>query len=267
MTKLHDVDPILRSLDPADTQSHSADSLRARADLHRILNTNPLTPVLSEPRQPRRARKFVLAGGLVAAATAAAIVMPSLTDSGDQAFASWTASPTSVDVTQDQSEAADSCRESQRDTGDGMYADDLSRAHVAIAERRGVWTTVVLGGSDGFSVLCITDDSASFFNKGMIGSIGRAADHTLLGTRDLKALSLGTGSMSAGNISMAAGIAGTDVTGVAYNSPTLGEVTATVARGHFALWLPGDELRDASSGLDVTVTYSDGNTGTHRLGL
>jgi hypothetical protein len=148
-----------------------------------------------------------------------------------------------------------------------MYADDLSRAHVAIAERRGVWTTVVLGGSDGFSAMCITDDSASLFNKGMIGSIGRQGDHSALGPRDLKALSLGTGSMRAGDISMAAGAAGTDVVGVVYNSPTLGEVSATVARGHFALWLPGNELKDARNGLDVTVSYSDGSTGTHRLSL
>jgi hypothetical protein len=146
-----------------------------------------------------------------------------------------------------------------------MYADDLDLAHIAIAERRGVWTTVVLGGPDGFSAMCITDDSTSLFGKGMIGSIGRTADHATLGARDLKALSLGTGTMSAGEISMASGIAGTDVIGVAYNSPALGEVTATVARGHFALWLPGDELRDASNGLDVTVTYSDGSTGLHVL--
>ncbi|MPY10703.1 hypothetical protein [Arthrobacter bussei] len=268
MTKLHDVDNILRSLDPADARAHHADSPRARADLHRILTTDVSAPARSQVQRPRRARKLVLTGGLVAAATAAALVMPSLTQGGDQAFASWTATPASIDGVQDQAEAVDACRASQQDTGIlSEYADDLNRAQAAIAERRGTWTTVVLTGSDGFSAMCITDDSASLFSKAMIGSIGRTADHSVLGSRDLKAVSLGTGSMSAGDISMAAGIAGTDVTGVTYNSPILGEVTATVARGQFALWLPGDELRDASSGLDVTVVYSDGSTGTHRLSL
>lgn len=267
MTKLQDIDHILRSLDPADDTSHRADSLRARADLHRILNTKPTEPALVQVQRPRRSRKLAVVGGLVAAATATAIVVPSLPHNGDQAFATWTAAPVSVEGAQDQSGAADACRDSQRDTGGGMYANDLDLAHVAIAERRGVWTTVILGGPNGFSAMCITDDSAFFLGKGMIGSIGRVADPIALGSRELKALSLGTGSMSAGDISMAAGIAGTDVIGVAYNSPTLGEVTATVARGHFALWLPGDELREASSGLDVTVTYTDGSTGTHKLGL
>ncbi|WP_323959378.1 hypothetical protein GC088_12700 [Arthrobacter sp. JZ12] len=267
MTKLHDIDPILRSLDPADSTTHRADSPRARADLHRILNTDPVTAAFPQAQKSRPLRKFVLIAGAVAAATVAATVVPSLTQSSDPAFASWTAEPASIEDEHNQSEAADSCRDSQRDTGDGMYADDLDLAHIAIAERRGVWTTVVLGGPNGFSAMCITDDSTSFFGNAMIGSIGRAADPSTLNARELKALSLGTGTMSAGDISLAAGIAGTDIIGVSYNSPTLGEVTATVARGHFALWLPGDELKDASNGLDVTVTYSDGSTGMHRLSL
>lgn len=266
MTRFHDVDHVLRSLDPADAHPLRVDTPRARADFSRIVDTHPLRPAPPRVQRPRLERRFAVVGGLVAAATAAAIVLPSLMQSGDRAFASWTAAPISLVGAQDQSEAADACRDAQRDTG-GMYADDLSRADIAIAERRGVWTTVVLGGTDGFSALCITDDSTSLFGKGMIGSIGMAADPTSLGAREVKALSLGTGTMSAGDISMAAGIVGSEVTGVTYTSPARGEVIATVARGHFALWLPGDELRDAGNGLDVTVTYTDGSTGTHRLSL
>jgi len=39
----------------------------------------------------------------------------------------------------------------------------------------------------------------------MIGSIGTTTDYTALGARDLAAISLGTGTTSAGDISMAAG--------------------------------------------------------------
>lgn len=88
------------------------------------------------------------------------------------------------------------------------------------------------------------------------------------GPRELTATDLGTGTMSAGDISLAADAAGSDIVGVIYMSRTHEDVTATVSLGHFALWLPGDELRNASSdGVEVYVTYQDGTTGTSRLTL
>jgi hypothetical protein len=121
-------------------------------------------------------------------------------------------------------------------------------------------------GNDGFAVLCITDDSSSWFDRGMIGSIGAPPDWTPPGPRELRARDLGRGTMSAGDISLAAGDAGSDVAGVVYRSPVHGEVTATLSKGKFAFWLPGGELEHASSsGVDVDVTYRDGSTGTTRL--
>lgn len=74
--------------------------------------------------------------------------------------------------------------------------------------------------------------------------------------------------MKAGDLSMAAGEAGSDVVEIVYRSRTRGDVAATVSKGHFALWLPGDELRDLSStGVEVEVTYRDGSTGTTLLTL
>lgn len=65
---------------------------------------------------------------------------------------------------------------------------------------------------------------------------------------------------------MVAGDAGSEVTGVSYDSRTHGRVSATVAAGRFALWLPGDELRNASNdGAQVQVTYRDGTTDTIQL--
>lgn len=115
--------------------------------------------------------------------------------------------------------------------------------------------------------MCITDDTPGLFGSGMIGSIGTTSDYTAIGPRDLVATSLGTGTMSAGSISLAGGHAGADVVGVVYESPTVGDVTATVSKGHFALWLPGEELIDAHSGLDVIVAYRDGTTDLQRLHL
>ncbi|ASN53393.1 hypothetical protein [Sinomonas sp. R1AF57] len=275
MTSNHEIDSLLLSLDAADRRS-DARTPRARADLARILSTDPapapaqraiVNPATGKVRSPgRKGRRAVLVGGLVAALTAGLVVIPSLSG-GDPAFASWTPIPTGMSQADSDSAAAE-CRASKKGVGDGMYADDINSSEVAIAERRGVWTTVVLTGAGGFTALCITDDAATWFNKGMIGSVGKAAGNSRPGPRGLTASALGTGSMSAGDISIAAGATGSDVLGVVYRSRNHQDVTATVARGQFALWLPGDELRNASGkGIEVEVTYTDGSTGKIRLTL
>lgn len=273
MTRIDDITTTLRSLDPADQQIDPA-STRARADLHAILATEPTpshphTPAPSpkaaaRPSHTRRTiGRIALAGGLVAAVTTGVVVLPPLTG-GDQAFATWTASPTILPG-QDVPEAGAGCRDSLMKGGD-EYAKDLRAARTVIAERRGEWTTVVLAGTEGFSALCITDDSVRLFDQAMIGSLGRPTNNTSPHPRELIATSLGVGAMSAGEISLAAGTAGTDIVGVVYRSPTHGDVRATVSEGHFALWLPGNALENASShGVDVDVTYRDGTTGTTQL--
>jgi hypothetical protein len=263
MNRIHDIDATLRSLDPADPHVDPA-SARARSDLHAILATDPTS-------HPRRrpwpsTRRVVLVGGMVAAATVALVTLPSLTG-GDQAFATWAAAPEGMSA-QQRAEAATDCRKNQKDGAGAEYAGDLSRADLVIAERRGVWTTVVLAGTDGFRALCIADDSARLFTDAMIGSIGTATDRAAPEPRELLATDLGVGTINAGDISLAAGAAGSDVVRVVYHSRTRGDVTATVNQGHFALWFPGDELMDASSdGVEVEVTYRDATTATSRLTL
>ncbi len=275
MTRHPDVDTLLRSLDAADHQG-AAGSPRARADLHRILSTNPAAADLHHPapapaagrgRAPGKpVRRVAILGALVAAATAGLVILPALSG-GDPAFATWTAAPAGMSA-QDSAGAVADCRASNKRVGDGMYAGDVDAAAVAIAERRGVWTTVVLAGQDGFSALCITDNAMNLFGRGMIGSVGKPAGYVAPGARELAAVALGTGTMSAGDISMVAGSAGADIVGVSYKSRTREDVTATVSHGQFALWLPGDELRNASSdGVEVQVTYRDGTKGTTRLTL
>lgn len=278
MTRNQDIDTLLRSLDAAGHQG-AADTRRARADLQRILSTDPelapqqhATPSTIAGRgRPQRSaaratRRVAVLGGMVAAVTASLIVLPSLSG-GDPAFASWTPVPSGM-TQQDRTSAATECRASKKDTGSGMYADDISMAELAIAERRGEWTTVVLTGTDGFSAMCITDDSAHLFNKGMIGSVGKPADYATPGPRELTATDLGSGTINSQYISLAAGAAGADIVGVTYKSRGHEDVTATVSQGRFALWLPGNELQNAATnGIDVELTYRDGTTGTSRLTL
>lgn len=279
MTSNRDITTVLRTLDSASGVADPT-SARARRDLQRILEAGPSADQPSEPRssatepsdkrsRPRRTtrsvRRVALAGGVLAL-TAGAVVLPAVTG-GDQAFASWTRVPTGMSASE-RTDSADSCRDQQRDGAGAGYADQLDSAQPAIAERRGVWTTVILKGTSGFSALCVKDSSGHLFARDMIGSVGSPSVYLHPGPRDLTAISLGSGTMSAGDISLAAGTAGSDVVRVVYRSRTHGDVYASVSGGYFALWFPGDELEDLpSDGVEVDVTYSDGSVGTARLSL
>ncbi|WP_394253575.1 hypothetical protein [Arthrobacter pityocampae] len=276
MTRNKDIDTLLRHMDPA-TEAPPARPQRARTDLEHVLSHDPSPTVRAtttahrdgstrpQPATPSiRRRRAVVLGGLVAATTAGLFVVPALAG-GDAAFATWTASPVTLSG-QDREDAVADCLASNEDVGDGMYAEDLANSEVAIAERRGAWMTVVLTGADGFESTCTTDASAPWFDKGMIGSIGRLGTDADPTPRTLKPTQLGTGMIMNEPISMAAGRAGEDITGITYTSITGEDITATVSAGYFAFWLPGDELQDASDGGSiVTVTYRDGTSETQEL--
>ncbi|VDR32245.1 Uncharacterised protein [Arthrobacter agilis] len=167
---------------------------------------------------------------------------------------------------EDRDEAISDCKESNSGIGDSSYEEDLATAEVAIAERRGAWVTVILVGAGGFDATCTSDASAPWFDRTMIGSIGESGATTGLEPRSLKATQLGTGQIDSNPISMASGKAGSDVVGLMYTTVTGEVVVATVAKGQFAFWLPGDELRNAfSTGAAVEVTYRDGTTETQNL--
>lgn len=251
---------LLRQLDPSPAATPEL-SGRARADLERILATErrPARP----PVRPRTRGR--LAVGLVAAAAlaVAGVLAPAALHGGDTAFASWT--PTGRGLSpEDRADAGASCRDALAE-GD-MDDPALQDSAVAVAERRGVWTTVVLAGEGGFSGLCITDGSAGWFRGDMIGSVGVAAGTATVGDRALVAIGLGSGTMSAGDLSLAVGVAGSQVRAVRLRTETHGVVEATVADGRFALWFPGDEL-EGRGVVPVEVEYADGSSARVRLAL
>lgn len=269
-----DLDTALRTLDAADFNVDPA-SLRARADLERILATNPhvCPEVPSQDRAGRAAthpwslRRVAVVGGALAVVTTGVLALPALTG-GDQAFASWASVPDEMTLNQ-RTDAADNCRQAEMEGAGADYTRELRTAELAIAERRGVWNTVVLVGPDGFAALCITDGSTGLFTHDMIGSIGTPTNYAAPRPRELTATDLGSATLSAGDLSLAAGTVGTAIVGISYTSRSHGQVTATVSNGRFALWFPGDELKDANStgGVEVEVTYRDGTTGTGLLQL
>ncbi|GAA4628294.1 hypothetical protein [Cellulomonas oligotrophica] len=271
MNRTDDLTTALRSLDAADPRVDGAGA-RARTVLQAILTTDPDQPTAAAPggarttaRPPRTTRRVVATVGLVAAATAGIVALSPLTG-GDHAFATWSATPSGMS-SHEQAEAVAGCRASMQDAAPEL-AEGLAAAVAAVAERRGVWTTVVLSGADGLSALCVADSSAGLFEDAVIGSVGGPTGTLAPGARDLVATDLGTGTIGAGTVSLAAGEAGADVVGVVYRSATHGPVAATVRAGRFALWFPGADLTDAGSeGVDVQVTYRDGTTATRTLTL
>lgn len=261
------LDTLLRSLDAAK-RSPQANPTRAEADLARILSSEPTSTVPSRlgashkqaKFKTNRLRRVVALGGLVAAVTAGLFVVPALSGKGDPAFATWTAVPGTL-IGAERDDAVADCLTSTGRVGDGMYSSELSAAEVAIAERRGAWVTVVLAGPDGFEASCTSDATAPWFDKGSFGSVGKSTNAAALPARGIAVSRLGTGMSSDKPLSIAAGRVGPEVAAITYTNSANEEVIATVAKGHFAFWLPGIDLQNASDeGVPVKVTYADGST-------
>ena len=270
MNRTHQIETVLRTMNAAPDR-YPTSKTQSEALLERVVAAGTAedrapapttTATIAHRARPRPgARALLVTGGLVAATTAGLFVIPPLLGVEDSAYASWTAVPDDLSA-QERPDAAEDCRTAQLEgPGGGDAYPQLHDATVAIAERRGAWITVVLAGPEGFSATCTTDASDPF-GDGWVGSAGVPADWEPLGPRDLLVSGLGV-AHSSGPLSMAEGYAGADVIGITYDSAEHGTVVATVSGGHFAFWMPGDELDDDlvfTTGVPVDVTYTDGST-------
>lgn len=263
MTHASDPFTILRTLDPAPA-SADPHSPRARADLARILASEPDPErARRQQRPPTRVPRLAAAAAVVAVGTGLALVPWS--PGGDAAYATWTAAPTALDAGE-AAASAKACRKSQADGAGASSAQRLADAGTAIAERRGAWTLVLLTDQRGLAAMCVTDESRPVFRSsfGYLATEAARSD----GTSPVSANVLGVGVVDGNALSLASGPADRDVTAVTYTSPEHGEVSATVSGGHFAFWLPGDELEGApADGVAVEVEHADGTTETATLRL
>lgn len=263
MNTLRDPLDLLRSLDPAPDHVDTA-APRARADLERILATDPGSdPAATDAR--RTSPRLAAAAAAVLVIGAGVALVPSLTGS-DPAYATWTAAPTKVSGSALPG-VADACRDAQAGGAGSDHRRELAASTAAVAERRGAWTLVLLSGDDGFSALCITDESRPLF-RSSFGYVGATPDSAAGAERPIRADTLGVGSIDGRELSVAVGTVSDDVSAVTYTSAEYGAVAASVSGGHFAFWLPGDELTDASQdGVEVELTRRDGTTETHLVTL
>lgn len=274
MKNSRNIDTLLRSMDAAG-QSGAPNPGRSQSDLEQILRSRPTSadrgagPVEDKKSTTypsgRRRRTFAL-GAVAFAATVGFLVVPALSG-GDPAFATWTAAPGAL-IGAERDSAVSDCIRSTKGVGDGMFTNDLEAAEVAIAEKRGAWTTVVLAASGGFEATCTTDTTAPWFKKGSIGSVGKPGDGQPLSSREVRATQLGTGVIANNPLSMASGKVGADVAAIAYTAAAGERITATVSKGQFAFWFPGTELTNSSDQpVPVEVTYTDNTTEIRYLSL
>lgn len=253
MLRDEETDVLLKSLDAASPAGAGPE--RSARDLERILADDAGVELRPIPGRTRWNRRLVVAGA--AAAAAAAILAVPVLGGGDPAYASWTQTASALSPGASE-RAGNACRGPDR-------RDESFGADVAIAERRGQWTTVVLSGPGGFSAMCVTDGSLFGASFGYSGKTPGGAEPA---ARELLPASLGMGSTSSGELSMVVGAAGAEVDAVSYASQTEGDVSGSVANGYFVLWFPGDELKDyPEAGVPLQVSYKDGTREQVRVSL
>ncbi|NHA01129.1 hypothetical protein G5V59_18065 [Nocardioides sp. W3-2-3] len=233
----------LRHLDPAPASDLTA-AERARADA--LLARIVATPGGRTPSSRPRVR--TLAGAGVAAATLACL--PALLLGGGDAFGSWTPTPEPLSVSA--AGAAEARCRASLDVPDRT-------TRVALAERRGEWTYVLLAGPGGEATCLMPDEGDSVFG-------GSTADPPAPPALALDGLDE-TGSMTnvtdEGSYSYTEGYIGRDVTGVTVHVSTGLDIQASIADGRFAAWWPSIEQSSRhpeGESWTFTVHLADGTT-------
>ena len=247
-------DAALRSLDAAAAYITADEQERAKATLERIVATEP-TIGGPRPAAPAPARRALRRLVLVPAAALALIVGSVLVQGvgGDAAYASWTATPTSV-AGDDLDAVASACQE-QVDS----YFADPGKAKLALAERRGDYV-VVLYHTDNpdMSAYCLARNppgsaNADVVDSGAGGSSGPALKAPLRGFTQ--------GAIAEGHgFSVMDGAVGEEVKGVTIHAGTL-KVKASVQNGRYAAWWPGPAFESGplrlsgKGGPELILTY------------
>ncbi len=245
----------LSHLDPApSTDLTEAERERADATFARIVATPSDAPVPVEPDRPhrRRNRLLVTAG----AAGAAGVVVPTLLLGGN-AYGSWTPTPEPLTGAAT-AEAATTCR---------AVLDVPDRGErVAVAERRGEWTYVLLTGPRAEAACLMPDDLVGQVptERGdFFGSYD--TDPPAPPTPDPSGIDETTsmvGGTSEGWFSWVEGYVGSDVTGVTVHTSAGVDIEASVAGNRFAAWWPSHEPSSdhPSETWSYTLHLADGST-------
>jgi hypothetical protein len=246
----------LNHLDPAPrTDLTEAERARADAAFARIVATPGDEPAPVEPGRRQRSRSRLLV--TLGLAGAAGLAIPGLLLGGGTAYGSWTPTPapltgTVADV------AATTCRAA-------LAVPDRGE-RVAVAERRGEWTYVLLDGQ-GTEAACLMPHDlvgqGATSREDFFGSYDTdiVAPPTVAPDRIAETSSM-QGSTEEGWVVWVEGYVGNDVAGVTVHPASGPDLEASVTGHRFAAWWPtsrpsSDHPAEAWS---YTLHLADGST-------
>lgn len=252
----------LQALDvAADIPDSAATTPEARALVDRIVATDPTVP--SSVRPVRRRHELRWAVGATAVAVAGVLAVIQNMDGSEPAFASWSATPSSA-ADGPLATATDQCR---RQLVVGLPAGrlpagvpapptraEIAAARVLIAERRGDWTLVALGGARNLDASCLVgpDGISAVTGSSSGGGVVVPATGILVGQT--------VAEVDGASFASFVGRVGRDVTGVTFITQDGRRVTATLTGGHVAAWWPGmtGSSDRAAAGVTAEITLRDG---------
>ncbi len=246
----------LRHLDPAPrTDMTEAERERADAVFARIVATPSDEPVLLEADRLLRRRSRLLVTLILAGA--AGIAIPGLLLGGGTAYGSWTPTPEPLtDLAA--SKAATTCR---------AVLDVPDRGErIAMAERRGEWTYLLLAGTGTEAICLMPDDLVGqdpTARKDFFGSYDTdtLAPPTLDPDRIDETTSM-QGTTEEGWFSSVEGYVGSDVTGITVHTSSGLDIEASVAGNRFAAWWPSSKQSSdqPAETWSYTLHLADGST-------
>jgi hypothetical protein len=249
----------LSHLDPAtETVLTEAERDHAGAAFARIVATPEDETVPVEPSRPHRLRWGLLV--TLGLAGAASIAIPGLL-LGGSAYGSWTPTPQTL-TSAESSAAATTCR--------GAFGLPDKGERVAVAERRGEWTYLLLA-APGTEAICLMPNDfigherttgGDFFGH---GDSDAPAPPTLAPDRIDENTSM-EGSTDEGWFILTEGYVGSDVTGVTVHRASGPDIEASVAGNRFAAWWPS-KVQSSHQPADTwsyTVHLADGSTRSTR---
>ena len=246
----------LRLLDPAP-RIDLTEAERARADavFASIVATPSGEPVPVDAERPHRRRTPLLV--MLGLAGAAGVAIPGLLFGGGTAFGSWTPTPAPLtDV--DGAAAATTCRAA-------LDVPDRGE-RVAVAERRGDWTYVLLAGP-GTQATCLMPNDRVGQNpidrEDFFGSYDAepVASPTVARDRVDETSSM-QGSTEEGWFIWVEGYVGSDVTGVTVHPSSGPDIEASVVGDRFAAWWPTSQPSSdhPTETWSYTVHLADGSS-------
>lgn len=254
------INAALLDLDPSQKPGLTEEQRhRAAATFALILEAPRDEPVSVEPGRPapHRRRRLLVSAGLIGAAGIAA---PAILLGGGTAYASWTATPEALTDTAADA-AATTCRRI-------LGAPD-QEGRVALAERRGGWTYVLLAGPRSQAVCMMASDSVGKDTSDRDGFFGTHSPDVLTTAPDRLAQdrivehASGEGRTDEGWFNWLEGYVGSGVTGVTVHTSSGLDIEASVVGNRFAAWWPGtaqSSEHPESETWSYTTHLADGST-------